>query len=199
MFDLIVSGGQIITNPAATLSIINEATNTNRATLELAGRYPSVASMFVQETETGAGIIELKQANVNLSLITAGTGNINLQTVGTGVVNIRNPFISTATAVSQTGSATTDVTINSSNGVITTVSLTTGADVGFDFKMINSFITSTSFPLVSISNYSVADSTGQAPYVFVRSHTTGSCILRVVNAGTAALTAAVSISFLVMG
>lgn len=93
-------------------------------------------------------------------------------------------------AVTQLTSKTTGVTINGPLGTITTVALTDAADTEFSFTVTNSFFAVNSVVLLSIN---MNGSTGFAMASVTPA--AGSAVIKVRNVGTAALNAALKISF----
>jgi hypothetical protein len=102
-----------------------------------------------------------------------------------------------AGVVTQTGSITGAVTLNSYNGVITTVSATTAANSteATGFVVNNSNVTSSSKILLSCQYSGANDS---IPAALVSSVTNGSFTVKLGNGGSAALNAPVKIHFIIL-
>ena len=104
----------------------------------------------------------------------------------------------TARAVTQITSATTGVTINSSAGVITTVSETTAAVTKTTFTVTNSAVQANSTVIAGIQNYSGTYATNGIPVVTVSNVVAGAFDVNVVNVHAAnALAGTLAIGFLV--
>lgn len=97
--------------------------------------------------------------------------------------------------VTQATSITTDVTLNSYSGVITTVASTLAADADEDFDLINSKIAADSRILLSVQ-YATAK-TG-IPVATIGAITAGSCTIELHNAGGASLNDVVKIHFMIL-
>ncbi len=67
----------IISSSFPSLDIRNTGTNTNRANINLYGRYASVSPLKIQQTESGTGIIENFATDANVSFLTNGTGTFS--------------------------------------------------------------------------------------------------------------------------
>ena len=75
----IITGGNItVENDGPTISIIDNAVNTNRATLQLQGGL-GLAFAKVQQDSTGNMVLEDFQTNANISLIPHGSGHVQLK------------------------------------------------------------------------------------------------------------------------
>ena len=188
-----------ITSANPVLGIRNSAINTNPAQLQLAGRYPTIGPVTLLSSETGAGILRAEQSGQPLTIQTFGVGAINLTTASTGLVNITNPLITTCPNITQTGSSSGAVTLNSTTGTITTVSLTTASGAQEAFTFNNSFITATSVVMISVSTYGSATVTGRGPIVYLSAQTGGSASVNIMNVGASALASTVKLSFIIMG
>jgi hypothetical protein len=180
---IITPGNIVVSNAGPSISIVDNAINTNRATLLLQGG-PLITPVKLQQDGSGNVILENGNASGNISLINDGSGSINLNTaVATPSNNLvlinSNPVVSsTRGAVTQTGSQSSAVTYNGSSCRITTVSLNVASGANQPFTFNNSAILANSVILVSVDNY--GGSTG-FPYVTVQAVTTGSCVLTIFN------------------
>lgn len=103
-------------------------------------------------------------------------------------------LISDTGTITQITSKTTGVTLSVLNGIVTTVALSDAADTSFDITITNTKATTTSNIQIT-SEY--AGTTG-CPYVYIRSKSSGSFVVRVTNIGTAVLNALMKIQFLVV-
>lgn len=74
---LTVLGNETITNSAPRLSIINNAVNVNRATLELKGG-TNLSPITIQQDQTGTIVLENFNTNSGLDIRTNGTGVVSL-------------------------------------------------------------------------------------------------------------------------
>jgi hypothetical protein len=111
------------------------------------------------------------------------------------VTDLYSEFLGDNTTVTQITSNVTPVTINSASGRITTVALTTAAAGEFQFTVNNSFVTTTSVILVTVSYPSA--STGY-PLASISTVANGSFSVDIKNVSSAVLNAAATIHFLVI-
>lgn len=100
-------------------------------------------------------------------------------------------------SVTQTGTITSAVTLNSYNGVITTVSATTAANStqATGFVVNNSNVTTSSKILLSVQYAGAANG---IPTALVSAITNGAFTIRLGNGGSAALNAVVKIHFIIL-
>jgi hypothetical protein len=94
------------------------------------------------------------------------------------VVNAQGP---TGRAVTQTGSITTGVTINSNAGVITTVSATTAGGAKSTFTVTNSSVEAGSIVIAGVQNYAGTYGTNGIPVVTVNNVVAGAFDVNIVN------------------
>lgn len=97
-------------------------------------------------------------------------------------------------AVTQTGSVTTGVTLNTPTGRITTVALTLAAGALAEFTLTNSRLTAT-----DVVKFSTTYTGAGSPFVYARAMANGSCVVCIKNMhASAALNAAAVINFAVI-
>jgi hypothetical protein len=132
-------------------------------------------------TGAAAQTVTLGSTNSTSSLtLNAGSGGVSL-TANTALTQGKLFNLGQAT-VTQTGSITTGVTINSSSGVITTVSTAISANSSSSFTVTNSAVASSSVVVATIGDYSGTIGTDGHPYVMVDSITSGAFNIRICNA-----------------
>ena len=101
--------------------------------------------------------------------------------------------------VTQLTSITTGVTINSTSGVITTVSASTAANASDTFTVTNNNVTTSSVILVALQDYSGTFSTNGIPLINADNVSAGSFDVVISNAhGTNALSGTLGISFIIV-
>lgn len=99
----------------------------------------------------------------------------------------------------QTTSITSNVTLNGTAGIITTVSTTLGAEMATAFSLFNSSITTTSVVYANIVAYSGTFGTNGLPGVAVDAIGAGGCTIRIYNSHSVnALNGTLGIGFLVL-
>ena len=102
------------------------------------------------------------------------------------------------TAVTQTGTITSGVTVNASAGRITTVALTTAANVAeAPFTVTNSYVLADSVIIATGTGYSGATITNDLPQVYIDDVVAGSFKVIVGNGGSGTLDGTVTISFVI--
>lgn len=99
-------------------------------------------------------------------------------------------------SVTQTGTSTTAVTVNSASGSIITVSLTTAVDTTESFVVNNSYVSTGNVIMLTVTGYTGTQ--GLPAVVHVSDQAEGNFTLNVSNVGTAILDGAVTVSFLVV-
>jgi hypothetical protein len=102
------------------------------------------------------------------------------------------------TAVTQTGTITSGVTVDAAAGRITTVALTTAANtVEAPFTVTNSYVAADSVVIATISGYSGSTITNDLPQVYIDDVAAGSFKVIVGNGGAGTLDGTVTISFVI--
>jgi len=102
------------------------------------------------------------------------------------------------TAVTQTGTITSGVTVNASAGRITTVALTTAANVAeAPFTVTNSYVLADSVIIATVTGYSGATITNDLPQIYIDDVVAGSFRVIVGNGGSGTLDGTVTISFVI--
>jgi hypothetical protein len=104
----------------------------------------------------------------------------------------------TSRAVTQITTITTGVTINSSRGVITTVSAATAGAAVSSFTVTNSAVAATSTVIANVQGYSGTYTTNGLPVVTVGTVAAGSFVVNIINAHASnALAGTLNIGFIV--
>jgi hypothetical protein len=102
------------------------------------------------------------------------------------------------TAVTQTGTITSGVTVNASAGRITTVALTTGANIAeAPFTVTNSYVLADSVIIATVTGYSGSTITNDLPQIYIDDVVAGSFRVIVGNGGSGTLDGTVTISFVI--
>lgn len=102
-------------------------------------------------------------------------------------------------SVTQSGTITTGVTLNSPSGTITTVALTTAANVAeAPFTVTNSYVKADSIIVANIVAYSGATITNDLPQVYIDDVVAGSFKVIVGNGGSGTLDGTVTIAFAIL-
>jgi hypothetical protein len=102
------------------------------------------------------------------------------------------------TAVTQTGTITSGVTVNASAGRITTVALTTGANIAeAPFTVTNSYVLADSVIIATVTGYSGSTITNDLPQIYIDDVVAGSFKVIVGNGGSGTLDGTVTISFVI--
>ncbi len=116
------TGNITVTNSNPSIAIRNNATNTNRATLELDGRYPSIPSAKVQQNQLGDVIIETFATNGSISLLPKNLGTVNVSRLVIGSTStLTNYTEGVIVPVLQFGGASTGITYNLQTGKYTNI------------------------------------------------------------------------------
>lgn len=111
---VITNGNIVVENDNPKISILNNATNANRAQLILNGRESSLSAMIVQQTETGLGLIENFNNNSDITILPHGSGNVILAPP-TGFAKLSGASYQAVDSI---------LTMNSSNQIIPSATLT---------------------------------------------------------------------------
>lgn len=129
-------------------------------------------------------------------IVTNSTGTLSLPTTTSTLLG------SDHGTVTQLGSITNPVTLNTLTGIITTVSATTAAGIAQSFPLNNTHIQSTSGVLVSVVNYSAGYSgtpaTHGIPTVNANGITNGQVTIVLGNVGVNPLAGTVQIGFVIL-
>ena len=136
---------------------------------------------------------------------TANTKNIPGQSMEDFVVSVlANPTCCVKTlklsksAVTQTGSITSGVTVNAAAGTITTVGLSTAANVAeAPFTVTNSYVAADSVIIATVTGYSGSTILNDLPQVYIDDVVAGSFKVIVGNGGSGTLDGTVTISFVI--
>ncbi len=193
-----LSGNIAVANSFPIIAIRNNALNTNRATLQLSGRFNTVGAINIQQDQLGNLILDNTQAGANINFVTAGGGLINVPNLTcAGALSANSAaFTSSATLggnslvssnrgiVTQIGGPTQTVTLNGPSGVITTDTLVHAGQSNIFFTLNNTSLVSSSVLQLSIVQYT--GSTG-IPYVTASAVSANSCNIIVWNVATAAV------------
>lgn len=184
----------VIDSTAGNLEIpVTIDTNTVRAFAGNLDLISSTGDVNVTAT-TGSVVVDGGEAVSDAIQLTASNaaGGITLST-GTGGVNFPKATVTQITSI------TTSVTVNSTAGVITTVSATLVADASAIFTVNNNRTLAASVVLANVANYGGTYSTNGLPTVNVDNVSAGSFDITVFNAhSTNALSGVLEIAFLVI-